>query len=172
MLSWPMIAFGWVTNMLQRGMASWKRMLDILDAAPAISDAARDRRRPLGPAHRRHRSPGPGVHVSRSRTIRSSITCRSESRPGRPSRSSAPRDRGSRHSSACCRGCTSRRPERCSWTASTFARSLSRRFAARSASSRRSHSCSRTRSRRTSPLACRWRRGHRPGRPGAAGTSA
>ena len=26
MLSWPMIAFGWVTNMLQRGMASWKRM--------------------------------------------------------------------------------------------------------------------------------------------------
>jgi ATP-binding cassette subfamily B multidrug efflux pump len=39
MLSWPMIAFGWVTNMLQRGMASWKRMLDILDAAPDISDA-------------------------------------------------------------------------------------------------------------------------------------
>ncbi|MCS5670736.1 MAG: ABC transporter transmembrane domain-containing protein, partial [Vicinamibacterales bacterium] len=26
MLTWPMIAFGWVTNMLQRGMASWKRM--------------------------------------------------------------------------------------------------------------------------------------------------
>jgi len=39
MLSWPMIAFGWVTNMLQRGMASWKRMLEILDAAPDISDA-------------------------------------------------------------------------------------------------------------------------------------
>jgi ATP-binding cassette subfamily B protein len=39
MLSWPMIAFGWVTNMLQRGMASWKRMLEILDASPAISDA-------------------------------------------------------------------------------------------------------------------------------------
>jgi ATP-binding cassette subfamily B multidrug efflux pump len=39
MLSWPMIAFGWVTNMLQRGMASWKRMLDVLDAAPAITDA-------------------------------------------------------------------------------------------------------------------------------------
>jgi ATP-binding cassette subfamily B multidrug efflux pump len=39
MLSWPMIAFGWVTNMLQRGMASWKRMLEILDAAPEISDA-------------------------------------------------------------------------------------------------------------------------------------
>jgi ATP-binding cassette, subfamily B, multidrug efflux pump len=39
MLSWPMIAFGWVTNMLQRGMASWKRMLEVLDAVPAISDA-------------------------------------------------------------------------------------------------------------------------------------
>jgi ATP-binding cassette subfamily B multidrug efflux pump len=38
MLSWPMIAFGWVTNMLQRGMASWKRMLDVLDASADISD--------------------------------------------------------------------------------------------------------------------------------------
>ncbi len=38
MLSWPMIAFGWVTNMLQRGMASWKRMLEVLDAVPSISD--------------------------------------------------------------------------------------------------------------------------------------
>jgi ATP-binding cassette subfamily B protein len=38
MLSWPMIAFGWVTNILQRGMASWKRMLEVIDAVPAISD--------------------------------------------------------------------------------------------------------------------------------------
>jgi ATP-binding cassette, subfamily B, multidrug efflux pump len=38
MLSWPMIAFGWVTNMLQRGMASWKRMLEVLDAVPTIND--------------------------------------------------------------------------------------------------------------------------------------
>ena len=38
MLSWPMIAFGWVTNMLQRGMASWKRMLEVLDTEPAIAD--------------------------------------------------------------------------------------------------------------------------------------
>jgi len=41
MLSWPMIAFGWVTNMLQRGMASWKRMLEVLDTKPAITDAVR-----------------------------------------------------------------------------------------------------------------------------------
>jgi ATP-binding cassette subfamily B protein len=37
MLSWPMIAFGWVTNMLQRGMASWKRMLEVLEAEPAAA---------------------------------------------------------------------------------------------------------------------------------------
>ena len=35
MLAWPMIAFGWVTNLLQRGTASWKRMLEVLDAEPA-----------------------------------------------------------------------------------------------------------------------------------------
>lgn len=39
MLSWPMIAFGWVTNMIQRGMASWKRMLEVLDTVPAIRDS-------------------------------------------------------------------------------------------------------------------------------------
>ena len=38
MLGWPMIAFGWVTNLLQRGMASWKRMLEVLDATPGIRD--------------------------------------------------------------------------------------------------------------------------------------
>jgi ATP-binding cassette subfamily B protein len=38
MLTWPMIAFGWVTNMLQRGMASWKRMLEVFDAVPEIID--------------------------------------------------------------------------------------------------------------------------------------
>jgi ATP-binding cassette subfamily B multidrug efflux pump len=39
MLAWPMIAFGWVTNILQRGLASWGRMLEVIDHAPAISDA-------------------------------------------------------------------------------------------------------------------------------------
>lgn len=41
MLAWPMIAFGWVTNMLQRGMAAWRRMLDILQVEPAIRDPER-----------------------------------------------------------------------------------------------------------------------------------
>ena len=40
MLSWPVIAFGWVTNMLQRGMAAWRRMLDVLEVEPAAVRAA------------------------------------------------------------------------------------------------------------------------------------
>jgi ATP-binding cassette subfamily B protein len=39
MLTWPMIAFGWVTNMIQRGTASWKRMLEVMDTEPLVSDA-------------------------------------------------------------------------------------------------------------------------------------
>ena len=39
MLTWPMIAFGWVTNLLQRGMASWGRILEVLDSRPAVADA-------------------------------------------------------------------------------------------------------------------------------------
>ena len=40
MLSWPMIAFGWVTNILQRGMASWQRMLEVLDVEPSVREAS------------------------------------------------------------------------------------------------------------------------------------
>jgi ATP-binding cassette, subfamily B, multidrug efflux pump len=43
MLSWPMIAFGWVTNMVQRGLASWQRMLEVLEHAPEIADPPADR---------------------------------------------------------------------------------------------------------------------------------
>ncbi|HKY20739.1 MAG TPA: ABC transporter ATP-binding protein [Vicinamibacterales bacterium] len=39
-LAWPMIAFGWVTNLLERGMASWKRMLMVMETVPAIRDDA------------------------------------------------------------------------------------------------------------------------------------
>ncbi len=37
-LAWPLIAFGWVTNMFQRGLASWQRMLDVFDTPPSIVD--------------------------------------------------------------------------------------------------------------------------------------
>jgi ATP-binding cassette, subfamily B, multidrug efflux pump len=52
MLSWPMIAFGWVTNMLQRGMASWKRMLEVIETEPAIRDEDQPQR-----SQRSQRSP-------------------------------------------------------------------------------------------------------------------
>jgi ATP-binding cassette subfamily B protein len=39
MLAWPMIAFGWVTNLVQRGRASWERMREVLDVVPSIDDA-------------------------------------------------------------------------------------------------------------------------------------
>jgi ATP-binding cassette subfamily B protein len=41
MLGWPMIAFGWVVNLLQRGSASWGRMLEVFDAPPTIVDGTR-----------------------------------------------------------------------------------------------------------------------------------
>ena len=41
LLVWPMIATGWVFNLFQRGLASTKRMLEILDTQPdvAVKDA-------------------------------------------------------------------------------------------------------------------------------------
>jgi ATP-binding cassette subfamily B multidrug efflux pump len=46
MLSWPMIAFGWVINMVQRGVASWERMKEVLDAPAAangiVDEASRE----------------------------------------------------------------------------------------------------------------------------------
>ena len=45
LLSWPLIAFGWVINLVQRGLASWERMLEVLDTAPAPGLAL-----PAGPA--------------------------------------------------------------------------------------------------------------------------
>ncbi|MSO45660.1 MAG: ABC transporter ATP-binding protein [Acidobacteria bacterium] len=41
MLSWPVIAFGWVTSMAQRGLASWGRMLEVFDAQPPPGGADR-----------------------------------------------------------------------------------------------------------------------------------
>jgi ATP-binding cassette, subfamily B, multidrug efflux pump len=38
MLIWPMIAFGWVANLLQQGAASMKRLAAIMDIEPEIKD--------------------------------------------------------------------------------------------------------------------------------------
>ncbi len=39
-LAWPLVAFGWVTNLIQRGLASWRRMLEVFDEPPSIVDGA------------------------------------------------------------------------------------------------------------------------------------
>jgi ATP-binding cassette subfamily B protein len=39
MLNWPMVALGWVINLFQRGLASWRRILEILDAPVEIASA-------------------------------------------------------------------------------------------------------------------------------------
>ena len=39
MLIWPMIAFGWVINILQQGAASMGRLVRILDTVPAVRDS-------------------------------------------------------------------------------------------------------------------------------------
>jgi ATP-binding cassette subfamily B multidrug efflux pump len=40
MLTWPLIALGWVVNLFQRGAASMTRLLDVLDAEPEIRSPA------------------------------------------------------------------------------------------------------------------------------------
>jgi ATP-binding cassette subfamily B multidrug efflux pump len=52
MLTWPMIALGWVTNLFQRGAASMARLLDILDAQPMITEPASPRTLPPARAGR------------------------------------------------------------------------------------------------------------------------
>jgi ATP-binding cassette subfamily B protein len=45
MLVWPMIALGWVVNLMQRGTASWGRIMELLREKPSIAGAA-----PNGPS--------------------------------------------------------------------------------------------------------------------------
>lgn len=44
MLIWPMIAFGWVINILQQGAASMNRLARIIDTVPAIRDTEETRK--------------------------------------------------------------------------------------------------------------------------------
>jgi ATP-binding cassette subfamily B protein len=39
-LFWPMVALGWVTNLVQRGLASLERLMTIFESKPDIDDAA------------------------------------------------------------------------------------------------------------------------------------
>jgi ATP-binding cassette subfamily B protein len=42
LLTWPIIAVGWVVNIFQRGIASVKRIDELMQAEPAINDSAAD----------------------------------------------------------------------------------------------------------------------------------
>jgi ATP-binding cassette subfamily B protein len=46
MLTWPLIALGWVINLFQRGAASMTRLLDVLDAKPALAQPEHPRALP------------------------------------------------------------------------------------------------------------------------------
>ncbi|HLG99209.1 MAG TPA: ABC transporter ATP-binding protein [Bryobacteraceae bacterium] len=40
MLVWPMIALGWVVNLMQRGTASWSRIMELMREQPSIAASA------------------------------------------------------------------------------------------------------------------------------------
>ncbi len=42
MLNWPMVALGWVISIFQRGLASWERIVEVLDSPP-VAAGGRDR---------------------------------------------------------------------------------------------------------------------------------
>jgi ATP-binding cassette subfamily B protein len=52
MLTWPLIALGWVINLFQRGAASMARLLDILDAKSLLDEAVTPRTLPTVTAGR------------------------------------------------------------------------------------------------------------------------
>jgi ATP-binding cassette subfamily B protein len=52
MLTWPLIALGWVVNLFQRGAASMGRLNELLDAAPAVTSPAHARALPPSAAGR------------------------------------------------------------------------------------------------------------------------
>jgi len=52
MLTWPLIALGWVINLFQRGAASMARLLQVLDAKPKLTESAEPRTLPSASAGR------------------------------------------------------------------------------------------------------------------------
>ena len=52
MLTWPLIALGWVVNLFQRGAASFTRLADVLDAVPVVTSPSAPRALPPGRAGR------------------------------------------------------------------------------------------------------------------------
>lgn len=42
MMTWPTVSFGWINGSVQRGLASWGRLLQVLDTEPIVVPAASD----------------------------------------------------------------------------------------------------------------------------------
>jgi ATP-binding cassette, subfamily B, multidrug efflux pump len=62
MLTWPLIALGWVVNLFQRGAASMARLVEILDQAPTVADPPAPRRLPVADTGRSVEFRGVGFH--------------------------------------------------------------------------------------------------------------
>ena len=62
MLTWPLIALGWVVNLFQRGAASAARLLEILDQAPAVASPPAPRELPPASSGRSVEFRGVGFH--------------------------------------------------------------------------------------------------------------
>jgi ATP-binding cassette, subfamily B, multidrug efflux pump len=64
MLTWPLIALGWVINLFQRGAASMSRLLDVLDAKPELPEPATPRALPPAVAGRSIEFRNVGFHYA------------------------------------------------------------------------------------------------------------
>jgi ATP-binding cassette subfamily B multidrug efflux pump len=47
MLVWPMIALGWVVNLMQRGTASWNRIMELMREQPSIAPGSKKPETPI-----------------------------------------------------------------------------------------------------------------------------
>jgi ATP-binding cassette subfamily B protein len=62
MLTWPLIALGWVVNLFQRGAASTTRLVEVLDQAPTVADPPAPAMLPAAASGRSVEFRGVGFH--------------------------------------------------------------------------------------------------------------
>ncbi len=161
MLVWPMIALGWVVNLMQRGTASLDRISQILDERPAIHAPSSPQRLPA-PVHGAIEFRGVSVEYPAGLALEWDRPGDSRRERRSPSSATPAAERARWCGSS--RGCSIPRRGACCWTASTYASSRRPRCGARSASCRRRRSCSARRSPKTS----RWESKERPRQRSAA----
>ena len=144
-LAWPTIALGWTLSSVKRGLASMRRIAEILDDAGARRRGPSGGGRGAAPARRADRVPRPDVFVRgpgpRARRRQLSRARRAGSSPSWVRRGAA-----SPRSDCSCAGSSSRPGARCSWAGSTWASCPGTGCAGRWAMCRRRPSCSPARS--------------------------